>query len=196
MIRLLIVDDHHLIRAGIRALLMKADDIEVVAEAANGIEAMNAVRDNSQIDLVLMDLHMPKSSGLTATRRILRAYPQVKIIILTACENDVQPMRVLQVGASGYLTKNIQKETLFDVIRQVTAGKCYLEPQVIGRLVKQRFFGQRIAPFSQLSDREFDIMCDARHGTEFSGESPPWAELKRFTSLDKGKFVRACHEGS
>ncbi len=158
MIRLLVVDDHHVVRAGIRELLVEVNDIEVVAEAANGVEAINMIHNNNQIDLVLMDLHMPKGSGLLATRRILRAYPQIKIIILTACESDVPPIRVLQMGASGYLNKAIQKEALCDVVRHVAAGKCYLEPQIINRLVKQRFSDQKTTPFLQLSDREFDIM--------------------------------------
>ncbi len=158
-IRVLIVDDHPLVRQGIATFIEAQDDIEVAGEASNGQEAISQVTALSP-DVVLMDLVMPEMDGVAATREIKSRYPNVKVLALTSFVNDEQIVPALQAGASGYLLKDIAPEQLMEAIRAVQRGETPLAPEAAKRLVQ----GVRVArdeeaaKLDALSEREREVL--------------------------------------
>lgn len=157
MIKVLLVDDHELVRTGIKSLLANASGISVVAEASSGEDAIKIAREK-QPNVVLMDLKMPGISGLEATRKILHHDPDAKILVLTVCNDDVFPIRLLRAGASGYLTKDCDADEMIRAIRAVQAGQRYISPQIAQRLALKRFSSDEESPFDALSERELQVM--------------------------------------
>ena len=125
MIRVMIVDDHKLVRIGTRRLLEDVSGIEVVGDVGSGEEAVDLVR-RLQPDVVLMDVQMPGIGGLEATRRCLRAYPETKVLIVTIYEEEPYPSKLLSVGASGYLTKRADADEMVLAIKKVISGQRYV----------------------------------------------------------------------
>lgn len=134
-IRVLIVDDHAMVRQGIATFIELQDDVELVGEAANGREAIARVEELKP-DVVLMDLVMPEMDGVTATREIKVRYPDVKVLVLTSFVNDAQLTPALQAGASGYLLKDIAADDLMKAIRAAQRGETPLAPAVAKKLVE------------------------------------------------------------
>ena len=128
-IRLLLVDDHAIVRDGVASLIAPEADMIVVGEASNGAEAVDAFH-NLRPDVTLMDLQMPEKDGVDAITDIRSKTPGARIIVLTTFEGDVQAMRALKAGASGYLLKSSLRKELIDTIRAVHAGKRYVLPQI------------------------------------------------------------------
>jgi len=133
MIRILLVDDHGLFRSGMRSILGAQTDIEVVAEAENGEMSVELVR-KLPLDVVLMDVHMPGIGGIEATRRIVRIDPDVRVIALTALDDEPFPSRLLDAGARGYLTKGCPAEELITAIHQVMRDEHYISVDVAQKL--------------------------------------------------------------
>jgi NarL family two-component system response regulator LiaR len=160
-IRALVVDDHPIVREGICALLAVVGDIEVVAEAANGSEAIDMVRE-LQPDVVLMDIAMPIMGGLEATRRICREFPRTKVLILTQYDDKEYVLPVIEAGAAGFVSKAAASSELILGIRSVYRGDSYLSPPAAKLLVEGYRFkaGSRAAkdPYDQLTDRERDVL--------------------------------------
>ncbi|MCW4386011.1 response regulator transcription factor [Salinibacterium sp. SYSU T00001] len=152
-IRILVADDHQIVRGGIVALLGTADDIEVVGEAATGLEAVDRTLE-LRPDLVLMDLRMPGLDGDEATARILAAAPEVRVLVLTTYESDDTILRAIEAGASGYLLKAAPQEEILAGIRAVMRGEVALAPSVAAALVK----GMRRADAPTLSPRETEVL--------------------------------------
>ena len=121
MIRIIVVDDHQLVRTGTRRLLEDVPGLKVIADAGSGEEAVELVRELKP-DVVLMDIQMPGIGGLEATRRCLRAHPEVKVLVVTIYEDEPYPSKLLNVGASGYLTKGADIKEMLLAIRKVHAG--------------------------------------------------------------------------
>ncbi|WP_158887319.1 response regulator transcription factor [Amycolatopsis anabasis] len=134
MIRVLLVDDQQLVRAGLRMLCASADDIEVVGEAANGNEALTRVEEVVP-DLVVMDLRMPGMDGITATRRILDRRPGIRILVLTTFDDDEHLYPALSAGACGFLAKDAAPDELLDAVRRAAAGDSPFSRDVLRRLV-------------------------------------------------------------
>jgi DNA-binding NarL/FixJ family response regulator len=134
-IRVLVVDDQALVRAGFRMILEAEPDLEVVGEAADGLEAVTAV-ERDQPDVVLMDVRMPNLDGIAATRRILEGGRAVKVLMLTTFDLDEYVYEALQAGASGFLLKDVPPERLVAGIRAVAAGEALLAPSVTRRLIE------------------------------------------------------------
>jgi DNA-binding NarL/FixJ family response regulator len=134
-IRVLVVDDHPLLRQGIAGLIADESDITLVAEAANGREAVQQFRTHRP-DITLMDLQMPEMNGLDAMVNILGEFPDARIIVLTTYSGDVQALRAIQAGARAYLLKNSLHKELLDTIRAVHAGKKTLSPEVSFQLAE------------------------------------------------------------
>jgi len=158
-IRVLVVDDQSMVRAGFRLLLSGEDDIEVVAEASNGLEAVEkAARFHPTV--VLMDIRMPQLDGLEATRRILAADSTARILILTTFDLDEYVYEALRAGASGFVLKDDPPEELLTAIRVVAAGEALLSPAITKRVIKQF---TRIPPpepprqLDELTERELDV---------------------------------------
>jgi DNA-binding NarL/FixJ family response regulator len=158
-IRVLVADDQAMVRAGFRMLLADEDDIEVVAEASNGLEAVDKAA-RFDPDVVLMDIRMPELDGIHASRRILEADKAARILILTTFDLDEYVYEALRAGASGFVLKDDPPEQLLAAIRTVAAGDALLSPTVTRRVIKE--FGRmpRPAPpkeLDDLSDREREV---------------------------------------
>ncbi len=149
-IRVLVVDDHPLMREGVIAVLDTLEDISVVGEAATGREAIEVFA-TLQPDVTLMDLQMPLMDGITATAEIRRQFPDARILVLTTFNGDVQTLRALKAGACGYLLKGMIRKELVTAIREAHRGRVNLRPEVVAELGKH-------ALDEQLSARELDVL--------------------------------------
>ena len=158
-IRVLVADDQSMVRAGFRALLSDEEDMEVVAEASNGLEAVEkAARFNPSV--ILMDIRMPELDGLQATERILAADSTARILILTTFDLDEYVFKALSAGASGFVLKDDSPEQLVAAIRTVAGGEALLSPAVTTRVIKRFVRAPQPAPptgFDELSERERDV---------------------------------------
>ncbi|MFJ9993114.1 UvrY/SirA/GacA family response regulator transcription factor [Pseudomonas putida] len=155
MIRVLVVDDHDLVRTGITRMLADIDGLQVVGEADSGEVALKLARELKP-DVVLMDVKMPGIGGLEATRKLLRSHPDTKVVAVTVCEEDPFPTRLLQAGAAGYLTKGAGLDEMVQAIRLAFAGQRYISPQIAQQLALKSFQPQG-SPFDALSEREIQI---------------------------------------
>ena len=159
-IRVLVADDQSMVRAGFRMLLAGEADIEVVAEASNGLEAVDkAARFHPTV--VLMDIRMPELDGLEATRRILAADDTVRILILTTFDLDEYVYEALRAGASGFVLKDDPPEQLLTAVRIVASGEALLSPAITKRVIKQFTRVPRPGPpkeLEELTDRELDVL--------------------------------------
>lgn len=165
MIRLLLVDDHDIVRTGVAHIIEKHKGIEIVGEAGTGEEALRLVRQH-QPDVVLMDVNMPGLGGLEATRRIHRSTPKTKVIILTVHSEAPYPNHLLDAGASGYLTKGCAASELIDAIRCVHRGQRYIGKDIAQRLALSLLPGAEKSPFDELSIREMEVMMMLTQGIE------------------------------
>ena len=157
MIRVLVVDDHDLVRTGITRMLADIDGLQVVGQAESGEEALKKTRELKP-DVVLMDVKMPGIGGLEATRKLMRSHPDLKVVAVTACEEDPFPTRLLQAGAAGYMTKGAALNEMVQAIRLVFAGQRYISPQIAQQLALKSFQPQsNNSPFDLLSEREIQI---------------------------------------
>lgn len=157
MIKVLIVDDHDLIRTGVKRLLADDQNIKVVGEANSGEAAITMAR-KTLPNVVLMDVRMPGIGGLEATRKLLRIDPDMKILVLTSCDEDPFPSRLLQAGAAGYLTKGCGVEEMIQAIKSVNAGQRYISPSIAQQLALKHLSDQETSPFETLSERELQVM--------------------------------------
>ena len=159
-IKVLIVDDHTLVRAGVRALLSLASDIEVIGEASDGIEALKKIQQNPP-DVVLMDLAMPGMGGLETTRRIKKEYPGIQVIVLTQYDDSEYVIPVIEAGARGFVTKMAAFSELATAIQTAYNGDQYLSPEAATVLVKdyqhKTSLDDERDPYKLLTDREKEV---------------------------------------
>ena len=159
-IRVLVVDDHTIVRDGICALLALAGDIEVVGESANGSEALKMVKE-LQPNVVLMDMAMPIMGGLEATRRIRREFPRTRVLVLTQYDDKEYVFPIIEAGASGFISKVAASSELASGIRSVYAGDSYLSPPIARLLVEGYQHGRGQVgqdSYEQLTNRERDVL--------------------------------------
>ncbi len=157
MINILLVDDHYIVRAGISRLLEDVNGVSVIAEASSGEEAIKLAKEKKP-DVILMDVKMPGIGGFEATKKILRANPEIKIIALTICGEEPFPSKFLQIGAVGYLTKGSDLEQMVTAIRAVHTGKRFLGPDIAQQLALKTVTDSDGTPFEILSERELQVM--------------------------------------
>ena len=157
MIRVIIVDDHPIVRAGLRRIAEDDRSITVTAEAASGDAALLSLREHVA-DVVLLDVSMPGSPFTETLRRLREEHPTVRVLVLSAHPEDQWAVRALRGGASGYLTKDHCPDQLLDAIRRVHRGGRYVSPTLAERLAAQLGQDFVCAPHEQLSDREFDVL--------------------------------------
>jgi DNA-binding NarL/FixJ family response regulator len=158
-IRTLVVDDQAMVRAGLRMLLTEETDIEVVAEAGNGVEAIVQAR-RFRPDVILMDIRMPELDGLEATRRILAADATTKVLILTTFSLDDYVYEALRAGASGFVLKDEPPEQLIAAVRTIAAGDALLSPSITRRVIAHFTRQQHVPPplaLGTLTSRELDV---------------------------------------
>ncbi|MDR1775209.1 MAG: response regulator transcription factor [Actinomycetes bacterium] len=180
-IRLFVVDDQELVRSGFRVMLNAQPDMAVMGEAANGIEAVNLVRELCP-DVVLMDIRMPLLDGLEATGKILELCPATRVLILTTFDLDEYVYRALRIGASGFLLKDTDPRTLVDAVRTVAAGDALLSPAVTRRLI-ERFTAGEFVP-TQLGDDGLSAQARWMKQTLTEREFEIWMLVARGLSND------------
>lgn len=146
-----------MVRAGIRQLLESARDMQVIAEAGDGEEAQALIQKHKP-DVAVLDIQMPKASGIQVTRWVRGHMPDVGILILTAYDDDPYVMAVLQAGANGYVLKTAQADDLIQAVRDVNEGKSALDPIVTGKLMTSLFKRPAGTPLEPLTDRELDVL--------------------------------------
>lgn len=156
VIKVLLVDDHELVRIGIKRLLQDVTGIKVVGEASTGEEAIRLTRELIP-DVVLMDVQMPGIGGLEATRKMIRHNPDLKILALTVCDDEPYPSRLLQAGAAGYITKGCDPDEMIRAIRTVHSGQRYISSEIAQQLALKRFAKDEQSPLDILSERELQI---------------------------------------
>lgn len=167
-IRLLIVDDHRVVRRGIRAYMELIPDIEVVGEAANGEQALEQLRLIGQagtpVDVVLMDLLMPLMDGIEATAAIKGEFPLVDVVALTSFIEEERIQAALEAGATGYLLKDAEADEVAAAVRGAHQGKVYLDPSVAARLMHSLRAPKRADPFAELTEREREVLLLVARG--------------------------------
>jgi len=156
-IRILLADDHHIVRAGVRQLLESASDIQVIAEAGDGEEAQALIQKHKP-DVAVLDVEMPKATGIEVTRWVRANMPEVGVLILTAYDDDPYVMAVLQAGANGYVLKTAQTDDLIQAVRDVNEGKSALDPSITRKLMSNLFKGTEKKIVEPLTDRELDVL--------------------------------------
>lgn len=162
-IRVLLADDHRIVRQGVRQLLESAKDIEVVAEAGDGAEAQSLI-EQLKPDVAVLDIQMPRASGIEVTRWLRVHLPQVGVLILTAYDDDPYVMAVLQAGANGYVLKTANADDLIQAVHDVNEGKSALDPAITKKLMSNLFKRSDSRPVEPLTDRELDVLRLAAKG--------------------------------
>jgi DNA-binding NarL/FixJ family response regulator len=162
MLRILLVDDHVLFRKGVAALLETRPEIEIVGEAKDGLEAIEAARENLP-DVILMDIHMPKCDGLEATRRIKREMPHVKIVMLTVSDEEQHLFEAIKSGAQGYLLKNLEPYQLYDLLESISRGEAPLSGAIAAKILKEftrpsQDTAQQTDIIEELTPRESNVL--------------------------------------
>ncbi len=174
-IRVLLVDDHSVVRLGMMTLINDQPEMETVGEAGTAAEALAAVEE-LQPDVVLMDIRLPGESGIAATEQITQKYPDIKVVMLTSYADDELIFRAVRAGAKGYVLKQVGNEELLDAIRAAAHGEAILDPQtankILGRLKQLEDEAEQRA-FEELSPRELDVLAEVAQGKTNSeiGES-------------------------
>lgn len=170
MVKVLLAEDQLIFRKGVQASLSLTDDIQVVGEMDNGLDALNAIA-RLQPDLVLMDLNMPVMGGVEATRRIKAAHPAVRVVVLTVSEQDKDLFEAVKAGADGYLLKSLGPAELAGAVRQAAAGEAPLSPSVAGKMLRE--FRQVLTPGARpgsaevLTARELEVLQLATQGLSY-----------------------------
>jgi DNA-binding NarL/FixJ family response regulator len=197
-VRVLVVDDHPVVRSGLIGMLAVTDDIEVVGEAADGEEALTLV-ESTRPDVVLMDLRMPRRDGVSATGAIVSGYPATKVLVLTTYDTDTDILHAVEAGAAGYLLKDTPHAELLDGIRAASRGETVLAGPVAARLMSR--LRTPAAPAAvQPSPRELEVLAAVARGLSnaeigrelFIGEATVKTHLQRlFSKLDVDDRTRA-----
>ena len=157
MIKVVVVDDHHLVRAGLRRIIEDTPGMKVVADAENGEDAIRICREKAP-DVVLMDVKMPGIGGFEATRKLLRANRDLRVLIVTICNNDLYSSRLLQIGVAGYITKDASAEEMVKAIRSVHSGQRFISAKIASSLALRVLKENDDTPFENLSERELQVM--------------------------------------
>jgi len=161
-IQVFIVDDHALVRAGMRMIVSTQDDMQVIGEAENGEDALMQIR-RLKPDVVLCDLHLPGISGLEVTERLARSQPDIRVVVVSVLEDGPMPRRLLEAGASGYVGKADDATELVRAVREVFRGRRYLASGIAQHLALAGLGGET-SPFDALSPRELEIAMLLLHG--------------------------------
>ncbi|SOU41297.1 UvrY/SirA/GacA family response regulator transcription factor [Pseudoalteromonas carrageenovora] len=202
MINVLLVDDHELVRTGIKRILDDVRGFKVVGEAKDGEAAVQFCRQHAP-NIVLMDMNMPGMGGLEATKKICRYCPDVKIIVLTVNCEDPFPSKVMQIGAHGFLTKGAGSDEMVRAIRSVHAGQRYIAPEIAQQIALAQVTGRTDEnPFQSLSERELQIMLmitkgekaqDIAERLNLSSKTVNSYRYRMFEKLNVGGDVELTH---
>lgn len=171
----MLVDDHDLVRTGLKRLINDVDGFQVVAEAASGEEAIHETKErvakNKPIDIILMDINMPGIGGLEATKKLLQINPEFKIVGVTMYDDDIFPQRLLKAGAVGYLTKGSDINEMIHAMREVMGGRSYICPDIAQQMALTQMPEFESSPFESLSERELQVMIMLMDGQKVNAIS-------------------------
>lgn len=188
MLRILLVDDHKLIRVGLRQILEGETGVEVVGEASSGEEGLKLARELKP-DVILLDINMPGMNGIEATRRLSRLEPRPKILIVSVLSQEPVPSRLLEAGADGYLSKETAADEVLTALKQIRLGKRYLSADLARQMALSQFDGE--SPLDQLSDREMEVLLMVTNGQSIQeiadvlSVSPKTVATYRYRLFDK-----------
>lgn len=163
MIKVLLVDDHELVRTGLRRILSDIEGIQIIGEAGSGEDAIRIVKQNRP-DVILMDVNMPGIGGLEATSKLIQSDPMLRIIVVTVYTEEPFPTRLLQAGAAGYLTKGCQVDEIVEAIKSVNNGERYISADIARHLALTMLPGGQSSPLDKLSRREMQVMMMISQG--------------------------------
>jgi len=172
MIRILIADDHAIVRSGLKQILEEKHDMEVVAEHDNGIDALNWLRANS-CDVALLDISMPGKSGIDVLKQLHEEKPKLPVLVISIYPEDQYAVRLIKAGAAGYLTKESASEVVVEAVRHVASGKKYISATVAEMLANEFGSTDKKLPHETLSDREYQIfllLASAKTATEIAAK--------------------------
>jgi two-component system invasion response regulator UvrY len=190
MASILIVEDHDLVRTGLRNILENDGGMTVVAEASSGEEAIRLARQHEP-DLILMDVELPGLSGLESTERILKTQPKIRVVVLTAHSEPPLPARLLDIGASGYLTKACDARELVNAVRAVARGERYIGAEIAQQLALSLLPGTPQSPFQELTTRELEVALMLTQGmkvqsiAEVINVSPKTVATHKYNAYEK-----------
>jgi two-component system, NarL family, invasion response regulator UvrY len=172
MIRVLLADDHTIVRTGLKEILADTGDLTVAGEATNGAEVLSQVREH-EYDVVVLDMSMPGRSGIELIKQVKSEKPRLRILVLSMHSEEQYAVRALKAGASGYLTKESAADELVAGIRRIASGGAYVSPETAERLALDLNPMPEAAPHTLLSDREFQVfqlIASGKSGTEIAGQ--------------------------
>ena len=187
MINVMLVDDHDLVRKGIRRLLDDTSGIKVIAEAPDGEQAIRQIR-KKRPDVILMDISMPGIGGLEATRKITRVSPDMKVIAVSIHDEDPFPARLLEAGAAGYITKGCDVKEIIEAIQSVYAGNQYLTPNVAQKLALSLVNKHGKSLMDELTQREIQVMLMVVRGDSNREISEQLCLSPKTTSTSRGRL--------
>jgi DNA-binding NarL/FixJ family response regulator len=193
MIRVLVADDHAVVRKGLVQILADTENIRVMGEAPNAAEALRQLR-QTPCDVLLMDVSMPGKNGIEALKVIKEEFPQVKVLILSMYPEDQFGVRALKAGASGYLTKDSPPDKMIEAVERIMSGKRYITAELAELLAESMGPASEVAPHHTLSDREFQTMRLIASGKKLSeiadtlALSPKTVSVYRSRLLEKMKL--------
>lgn len=188
MLRILLVDDHKLIRVGLRQILEAETGVEIVGEASSGEEGLQLARELKP-DVILLDINMPGMNGIEATRRLSRLEPRPKILIVSVLSQEPVPTRLMEAGADGYLSKETAADEVLTALKQIRLGKRYLSADLARQMALSQFDGN--SPLEQLSDREMEVLLMVTNGQSIQeiadvlSVSPKTVATYRYRLFDK-----------
>lgn len=192
MIRLVIADDHTIMREGLKRILSGAENIEVVGEAVNGFEVLAKIREGG-FDLLLLDLSMPGRSGVELIRQIKSEAPKLPILVLTMHEEEQYAVRTIRAGARGYLTKESAGTQLLSAIEKVAAGRPYISTEVAEQLAMEIMEPHDTLPHDRLSNREFEVFNLLVHGKSLTEIGDTLHLSVKTISTHKTRMLQKMH---
>jgi two-component system invasion response regulator UvrY len=204
MIRIVLIDDHTLVRTGLRLILQQQADMEIIGEADNGERGLALIK-RLEPDIALVDVHMPGVSGVEVTERIRRAKLATRVVILTMAGDAPFPRRLLDAGASGYLTKGCPADELLKAVRQVADGRRYLGAEIAQQMALESMQNGGASPFEELSARELEVAMMLAQGhtaqtiadrLKLSAKTVATYKYRLFEKLDIDNVVALAHLAS
>ncbi len=192
MIRILVADDHPVVRAGLKELISEDSEMEVIGEASNGEEVLSMV-DSSRYDVVVLDITMPGESGLEVLKHLKKTKPKLPVLILSIHSEDMYAIRALKAGASGYLTKATANEDLVKAIREVAGGGKYVSPVLAKKLAASVPGGVDRLAHETLSDREFQVFRMLAEGQRMTEIGKELSLSPKTISTYRGRILEKMH---
>jgi len=189
MIRVLLADDHRIVRAGLKELLSETGDIAVAGEANDGTEALARIRED-EYDVAVLDMSMPGRSGIELIRQVKQEKPRLPILVLSMHSEEQYAVRALKAGASGYLTKESAADQLVTAIRRIAAGGAFVTPETAQRLALDLNGAAATAPHTLLSDREFQVFRFIAGGKTVSDIAKQLSLSVKTISTHKTRIMR------